>query len=222
MANALFPAFVQMHSVPVEDRHGLDPQRFGVAIPSELANAVPKRLSQFVAGRMCAMHALSKLSPALATTAIGIGPHREPLWPVGVVGAITHTETHASAAVAYTADARGLGLDIEPLIAEETLPEVDGHIASDGELAALAPWDRRWLLTTVFSAKECLYKCLFPLVRSYFDFRDAAVTAIDETQGTVRLRLLVTLTPALPAGATFEARFSRAVDSVTTALLLPP
>ena len=81
-----------------------------IDIPASLAKAVDKRLSEFVAGRYCAREAL-KLLGLTQPPSIGIRPDRGPDRPEGVVGAITHTDGFAWAAVARQRDLRGIGID---------------------------------------------------------------------------------------------------------------
>jgi 4'-phosphopantetheinyl transferase EntD len=54
-----------------------------------VANAVVRRRCEFVTARRCAHQALAKLGHAPAP--IRTGPKREPQWPAGLVGSITHT-----------------------------------------------------------------------------------------------------------------------------------
>ncbi len=75
-------------------------------------------------------------------------------------------------------------------------------------------------LTLVFSAKESAFKCLFPQVQRYFDFRDAAIVSADPTRAEFVLQLLVTLTPSLPAGERFRGRFEHDAELVRTAMTL--
>lgn len=72
------------------------------------------------------------------------------------------------------------------------------------------------LLTLTFSAKESLFKALYPQVRCYFDFLDARMVAVDTQRQTFVLALLKTLTPNCPAGRRFSGRFWRKGDDVTT------
>jgi enterobactin synthetase component D len=71
----------------------------------------------------------------------------------------------------------------------------------------------------VFSANETIFKCLYPQVGRYFDFRDAVVTALDPA-GRFSAHLLSALTPALPSGFALEGRFVRDATSVCTAMVL--
>ena len=54
-----------------------------------IANAVDSRRREFVTARRCAREALAKLGHAPGP--IRVGPRREPQWPTGLVGSITHT-----------------------------------------------------------------------------------------------------------------------------------
>jgi enterobactin synthetase component D len=186
-----------------------DPRSFGVALPPSLDRAVPKRRVEFAAGRRCVRDALRQLDPALEHVEVGIGSQREPLFPAGVVGAISHGARIASAALASTRDMLGVGLDIEPWIAADALASVEETVLVEGESARLQRdigWPASRVATVVFSAKETLYKCLFPAVRRYFDFKEAEVDAIDVAANRFRIRLLASLTAELLAGATFEGR----------------
>jgi 4'-phosphopantetheinyl transferase EntD len=67
----------------------------------------------FGLGRAAAREALAELG--IAPVAIGSGPGGEPLWPTGIVGAISHTGDLAIAIVGRAADYAGLGVDVERL-----------------------------------------------------------------------------------------------------------
>lgn len=127
---------------------------------------------------------------------IGIGPRGEPLWPPGVSGSMSHT---AQAAVCLLAlGQHRVGVDVENLLSPAHASEIQRLIMSPAEQTYLAGFnDQQHLLTTiVFSAKECLYKALYPEVRSYFDFLDAEVVQVD--CGRLTLGLRKSLTKSLP------------------------
>ncbi|WP_411267302.1 4'-phosphopantetheinyl transferase family protein [Actinoplanes sp. KI2] len=148
-----------------------------------VARAVSSRRREFVTGRRCARLALAELGHPPAP--IRPGPGREPIWPAGVTGSITHCAGYRAAAVARTADLAGLGIDAEP---NEPLPDgVEATVASprEGErlreAAAGAPevsWDR-----LLFSAKESIYKAWYPLTRRWLGFEEADLT-IEPGAGT--------------------------------------
>jgi 4'-phosphopantetheinyl transferase EntD len=135
-------------------------------------NAVPARRAQFEAGRACARQALRALgAPAVA---IPVGPHREPVWPAGIVGSISHAGLHAAAAVAWSRHYRALGLDIEEVGDMEA--DALALIATDAEVRAAAlriPANCAGRL--VFSAKESVFKCLFPLLGRFIGFHEVVL-----------------------------------------------
>jgi 4'-phosphopantetheinyl transferase EntD len=151
-------------------------------------NAVATRRAEFAAGRVCARRALARLG--FAPAPILSGPAREPLWPDGVVGSITHCAGYRAAAVARSADVATVGIDAEP---HEPLPDGLVDVVSLAEersqLAALSAahsgtrWDR-----LLFCAKESVYKAWFPLTGRWLGFEDAAITfATDGRSFTARI-----------------------------------
>lgn len=154
-----------------------------------VARAVPRRRAEYRTVRYCARVALGELGVAPAP--ILSGPHREPLWPAGVVGSLTHCDGYRAAAVALREAVLGVGVDAEP---HQALPDgVLGRVAYGpepgwlAELAARAPgthWDR-----LLFCAKEAVYKVWYPLARRWLGFEDAEVLL--GRDGGFRARLLV-------------------------------
>lgn len=74
-----------------------------------VAKAVEGRRREFITARRCARSALATLgSPASGP--IRPGPRREPLWPTGVVGSITHCAGYRAAAVAQRNSLASIGI----------------------------------------------------------------------------------------------------------------
>lgn len=173
--------------------------QLGLALPAKLKGAVKKRRAEFIAGRYCAQAALAQLIDSPGSTnrdvTIGIGANRQPLWPSDFVGSITHTDGYASALVAPRNKVRALGLDSEVWIEADRADNVQQQILTDAEIYA----NHQHLfdsplhyLTLVFSAKESLFKCLFPLVNRFFDFHAAAIFPVSSgahTTGRFRFEL---------------------------------
>lgn len=158
------------------------------AMPDALAAAVAKRRAEYLAGRLCAMQALG----AAGYPATAPGRHREgaPFWPDGAVGSISHTGGLACAAVATERAFAGVGIDLEPVCGDGEAAEIAASIYAPGEREALGAWPGREaeLLTIVFTAKEALYKCVWPTVRRFVDFEEAAVCRIAGAQVRVEPR----------------------------------
>ena len=62
--------------------------------------------------RTCARIALGRLG--LPPAPLLSGPKREPLWPDGVVGSITHCDGYRAVAVARADQLASIGIDAEP------------------------------------------------------------------------------------------------------------
>jgi enterobactin synthetase component D len=222
---ALFPAHVFHHALAIDLEAPGDPRaRFPeIPLPDELARAVPKRRAEFLAGRHCARRAIAAAAPELAHASVPVGPNRAPQWPAELVGAITHTQGVAAAAVARRALARGVGLDAEVWMRADRAAPLADALATARELDGLeraTGWARAEVLTLVFSAKETVFKCLYPEVGRYFGFHDAEVRAVDAAAGTFVAALCATLTPALERGLVLRGRFARSDVHVCTAMVL--
>ncbi|UXY23938.1 4'-phosphopantetheinyl transferase superfamily protein [Streptomyces cynarae] len=164
-------------------------------LPEEVAalGRVPQaRMWEFAAGRTCARRAMRALG--LPTAPVLIGAHREPVWPRGIVGSITHCPGYCAAAVALGRDLAAVGIDAEP---HEALPAgVLEAISAAAERAALEAlpsgpvcWDR-----VLFSAEESIYKAWFALTRTWLDFTDVVVTvhvvSVHASDGSFHGRLI--------------------------------
>ncbi|KLG16277.1 enterobactin synthase [Enterobacter roggenkampii] len=149
---------------------------------AELANAGRKRKAEHLAGRIAAAHALPD------HTVPGIGPSGEPLWPVGISGSITHSGTQAMAVAVRYPDAL-VGIDCEAILPDREAREIQDGIIDAQEAICLtrSGYPFALALTLAFSAKESLFKALFPAVRRYMGFDCARVTALN--QKTIALTL---------------------------------
>ncbi len=155
-----------------------------------IAGASQRRRREFASARYCAHTALRKLGVPAAP--IVAGPRREPRWPDGLAGSLTHCAGYRAAAVARVADVLALGIDAEPHqdLPAGVLPAVASP-AERADLAALAErepgrcWDR-----LLFCAKEAVYKAWYPLTGRWLGFADATVT-IGPDDGTFTARLSV-------------------------------
>ena len=152
---------------------------------TELSNAGRKRKAEHLAGRIAAAHALG----AIHERAIpGIGPSGEPLWPKGVSGSITHSGTQAMAVVVPHPDAL-VGIDCEAILPDHEAREIQDGIVDAQEAMCLthSGYPFALALTLAFSAKESLFKALFPQVKIYMSFECARVTEVTEKTITLAL-----------------------------------
>jgi len=151
--------------------------------PSErdaVANAAPKRRIEFARGRHCARQALGRAGWEGGLVEIPVGPERQPVWPAGFTGSITHCEGLVAAVVAPPAGGVGaIGLDAEPA---RPLPDDVRDLILTPEERALPGAETA---TVVFSAKESVQKAVHPRSGVWLDFLDVVLT-LDRERGTFR------------------------------------
>lgn len=177
----------------------------GGPLPAHLASAAPRRRTQFLAGRHCASQALTAGAAAAGVATpeviVGTGEDDLPAWPAGWTGSISHTDGMAVAVVAPTTLCAALGIDVEPWIEPARAARLADAIALPEDVArvaAVAALTPAAALTLLFSAKEALYKALYPEVRHYFGFDAARLHACG--QGWLELVLTRHWHPRWPAG----------------------
>ncbi len=157
-----------------------------------VAHAVESRRQQYTAGRVLARQAWAQLGvPALPLLS---DEQRVPRWPPSVVGCISHTHGWCAAAVAPAAQVTGIGIDVEAATPLDV--ELWERICRPEERALLAAYPEcaaGLLAKAVFSAKESIYKALYPRVRVFLDFQamhialaPQAAAGISRWQATLR------------------------------------
>lgn len=139
-----------------------------------LGRVVDKRRREFTTGRNCARRALAMLG--LPSQPILPGTGRQPLWPSGIVGSITHCDGFCAAAVARRNYLAAIGIDAElnqplpPEVLYLVLVEAEQHWVQ-GMLGSGIFWD-----TILFSAKESAFKAVFPLTGAWLGFDDVCIS----------------------------------------------
>ncbi len=188
---------------------------------SLIANAVETRRCEFITARHCAREALARLGYAPAP--ILTGPKREPLWPPGVVGSITHTPGFRAAAVASQSVVASIGIDAEQ---NDKLPDgIEESVTVRGEREMLAALLRAFPATNwdrlLFSAKESVYKAWYPLTHRGLGFDDARV--VIQPTGTFAAKLLVdgARTDGGPPLMELRGRFVVGDRLIATAVTVP-
>lgn len=151
-----------------------DPDDADDLFPEEIEAAermAPVRLRSYRHGRSCARRALNDLQSR--EVGIPMGSAREPVWPDGIVGSISHCDDIAVAVVAGADHYAGIGIDIEACGGLES--DLARLIATPGEISDFnlksQPNDGRLL----FAVKESIYKCIWPGLRRFVDFQEVVV-----------------------------------------------
>lgn len=167
---------------------------YGIDVPDDIKGAVVKRKAEFLAGRLIVKLALSALGLAVARQQVGIAHDRSPLWPKGFVGSISHTTDFAVCCVAKAAAGRLIGVDSELILSTAMAQNLAVNIHNETELTVLtdAGFSAALATSLIFSAKESLYKALYPLVCCFFGFEQACVQGVDLQSHSLTLSLCST------------------------------
>lgn len=156
--------------------HNEDSVPFQIDLPDHLNRAVPKRRSEFLAGRLCAAMALRKLN---LPEYVSVRKDRSPKWPIGATGSITHTDHIAIAVISNVYGA--IGLDCEHIMDHARAIQLRSMILDEKE-TALRPstLDLKTFVTLIFSAKEALYKAISGQVGRILEFHEVTLIAVDK------------------------------------------
>jgi 4'-phosphopantetheinyl transferase EntD len=154
-----------------------------IVLPKELLGAHPRRELSFRAGRACAAQALQDFGCA-GDLIVGREPSGLPIWPVGTSGSISHTsftamnKQHlvAAAIVAARRDFAGIGIDCETVMTEQRAQTVGSQLALESEYRLIAELSlvessSPLSVTLLFSAKEAVFKSVYPVVGRMFGFK---------------------------------------------------
>jgi len=144
------------------------------------------RRNQFLTGRYCAWQALAKKG-CNDVTCLPIGENRLPCWPSGWLGSISHSGDIAIAMVANKKTVGLLGIDVQKIIPFSTYDEIHKLVARRDELKVLKDITPNQALSLIFSAKETLYKSLYPSIQKFLDFSAATLVSCSNQRLTLSL-----------------------------------
>lgn len=136
-----------------------------------LSSARERRRQGYASARCSAHQALRRRGASPAP--IGRAESGAPLWPAGVRGSLTHSAELAAACVVGAS--HSVGIDIEhtgrmsPGAAERVLTSEERSTLDLTETSGLER------ATLIFSAKEAVYKAIYPLVGIYIGYREVCL-----------------------------------------------
>ncbi|MDO3384323.1 4'-phosphopantetheinyl transferase superfamily protein [Gilvimarinus sp. SDUM040013] len=157
---------------------------FNIDIPPCVSSAVFKRQAEFLAGRYCARRSLSLAGECSGK--VGVASNRQPLWPDGYIGSISHNDSSSVAIASKKQICSYLGVDIEKTLNEETIEEIQSLILDFDEIGVIRHINLSFVVafSVCFSSKESIFKAFFPKVGKYFDFSMAKLVRIDVDRKT--------------------------------------
>lgn len=120
-------------------------------------------------------------------------------WPTDIVGSLSHKAGHVALALSQNSNFHSIGIDCESVSkinlgikSKVITPEEEKHFGhlnfSDNQVLAI-----------IFSLKEALFKCHYPLGQKMFYFEDAYLDTISGT-GSITATVKVDTSPMTPAG----------------------
>ena len=132
-----------------------------------ISNSVKERRLEFSTGRYFAKQALSFLGFS-SNEPLGLDGRR-PVWPKGVIGSISHSDSLAFVIVSNQPWLKGLGVDVEPAAA---LPSSIHRMVCTPTERGRMGYENSLFATRLFSAKEAVFKAVNPITKKMIEFQD--------------------------------------------------
>ncbi len=189
---------------------------FSVQLPIALADSSLDRKAEFLAGRIAAKEVLECLG--VLGCQVNIGALRQPIWPEGVTGSITHARSIAVCIAGKLKYVGKIGVDVEPWIDERVTEEIKNEIISKQEISNLSSlhWPFNYKLTLCFSIKESLFKALSAILVGSYHFYDLEVIAISPLNKNIKVRLLKEISSHYMKGYVFDCNYSETFAFICT------
>jgi len=187
---------------------------FCIPFPEGIKLATLKRKAEYLATRYAAKIALQKHG---CNSLPFLGADRAPVWPIGWKGSISHSNESGIVLIAPTHSGINPGVDVE-YIPPHSMAETADVFSSrlEQELIKASDIDYEMALLIVFSAKESLYKSLYPVTRTFFDFDAVSVCYIDTQKKVILLTLNKTISTEYRKGKKITCHYIIFVKKIIT------
>ena len=141
---------------------------------------------------------------------------RAPIWPSGIVGSISHSSGFAI--VAISKDHKSIGIDLEKIMSDERSEKLKDQFLTEEEIK-INQLDFNLFSTIVFSAKESLFKLIYPLCREYFGFHSAKIREITDSGFSIELKSQSTSVSKF--NGLYQGKWQKLDDIILTSLVIP-
>jgi len=139
-----------------------------------IKNANEKRQKEYATVRQCAKKLLSALN--IKTDYILSDDNNAPVWPDGICGSLSHSNTAYCAVIAKKENYNSIGIDIEDRSRKISPGAVKFFVNPDEEKFINRIDDNfDLIIKIIFSAKESIFKLIYPLIKKKFYFKDVSV-----------------------------------------------
>ena len=163
---------------------------FGIRFPDAIKKTCRKRQIEYLAGRYCVKKVVEKFGiPTDSSFELRSCHHGMPIWPRSFKGSVTHKDNFAVASLIQKDSVRSFGIDLEERISEKRALAIMNYVASDFEIHQYQKSQYKGMalgtyISLIFSAKESIYKAVYPLVRKQFGFKYVRIIALDLQTGS--------------------------------------
>ncbi|MCG9629018.1 4'-phosphopantetheinyl transferase superfamily protein [Vibrio mediterranei] len=187
-----------------------------IPFPVMLISSVFKRRSEYLAARYAAQCLLKTTG---CRSNVGTSHNREPIWPLGFCGSLSHTDNKAIALLCSERSGLLPGVDIETFTSS-TMKDIENVFTTEEEQSILkfSNLSYELALMIVFSTKESLFKAIYPDVRKYFGFELAKVVSFDDKARKITLCLTKDLSRNQRKGKEFTGTYFFDENKVITML----
>ncbi len=191
-----------------------------VVDPSEarvVSAAVECRKIEFHAGRAAAHAAMTALD--MPSQPVLMADDRAPIWPEGITGSISHSQTACVAAVGTTSEWAGIGVDLEEAAPLDPLLIVEVCTKAERQWLGQQPVGERGLMAKlIFSAKEATYKAQYPVTGRLFGFEGVELS-IDRKRSRFEACFRTTQ-GRFTAGEILHGRYAHAAGLLVTGVAI--
>ncbi|WP_229644636.1 4'-phosphopantetheinyl transferase family protein [Vibrio parahaemolyticus] len=210
-----------VHRAPVvyQQKHIEDLLDSGLVLGNELKSATVKRKAEFLTGRHCAKTCYNLLgvhSPIQPS----IGEFKEPIWMQGYAGSISHCDSMAVAVVTQN-DKQSVGIDIEKWLDANQSNRIKKVVCSAKELRLSSYFSSESQFVTIaFSAKESLYKALYPSLKRFLNFNCCEILSVNLESNYMLIVLTDELSYQMTRGRVFRVNYSLNSINVETLAII--
>lgn len=187
----------------------------GTELFTKIYKAVKKRKAEFLAGRVLSSFILREMG--YSNFKVDLSADGIPHWPLDIKGSISHSNNSVICAVSSIVKCIGVDIEhVQPAVPIDLMETVLN--AGEYEFMASTGLDPSHIFFFVFSAKESLFKALYPEVNYYFDFNVARIIWLDLKTKRFKIALTLDLNDIHHKNRNYVGKFSITESYVITAI----
>lgn len=180
---------------------------------SEISQFGDKRKEEYLKSRELAHELFSEIG--ISDFKLLNDDKRAPIWPSDIVGSISHSSGFAI--VAISKELKSIGIDLEKVMSDERSKKLKDQFLSEEEIK-INQIDFNLFATIVFSAKESLFKLIYPLCEEYFGFHSAKVREVSESGFSIELKSQSSKVSKF--NGLYQGKWQRIDEMILTSLVL--